>query len=204
VVSPLIDPSPRSLLNLSPAQVRVLRRCGFSSSGQPESPRAVPSCPERRLWASDLPPPFFCTNSASPWVISARRSRPSSGLRVFTASGHYSPSSSPNLGVEHSYPLLEARVSLSAPDYSSLRRVLLAGVASSPPEVPPSTVCPSQPRSSDPDFAVESFPNLSSYLDHPSAPRNLGLPRLRRLHRRGCERRRPWLAGADKPPSVRS
>jgi hypothetical protein len=52
------------------------------------------------------------------------------------ASGHYSPSTSPNLGVEHSYPLPEARVGLSAPDYSSPRRVLLAGVASGPPEAP--------------------------------------------------------------------
>jgi hypothetical protein len=49
VVSPLIDPSARSALNLSPTQVGVRRRHDFSLSGQPESPHAVPSHSERRL-----------------------------------------------------------------------------------------------------------------------------------------------------------
>jgi hypothetical protein len=74
MVFPLIDPSAWSTLNPSPAQVGVHRRRGFSSSDQPESPRAVPSCPKHRLWVSNLPPTFSCTDPVSPWVISARRS----------------------------------------------------------------------------------------------------------------------------------
>jgi hypothetical protein len=114
----------------------------------------VPRCHEHRLWVSNLPPPFFCTNSASPWVILAHRSHPSSGRRVLTASGHCSPSSSPNIGVEHSYPLAEAHVGLIVSDYSPLRRALLAGVASSPSKAPPSVVRPVQPCSCSPGLAI--------------------------------------------------
>jgi hypothetical protein len=49
VVFPSTDPSARSVLNLSHAQVRVRHRCGFSSFRQPETPRTVPSCLERFL-----------------------------------------------------------------------------------------------------------------------------------------------------------
>jgi hypothetical protein len=162
----------------------------------------VPSCPKRHLWVSNLPPPFFYTNSVSPLVISDCQSRPSSGRRVLTTSGHYSPSLSPNLGVEHSYPLPEAHVSLSAPDYSPPRRVLLAGVTSSPLKVPlqrlPVSASFSQPILCHCVRKVIHF--LSSYPDHPSAPRNPGLPHLQRLRHHGREQRRPWLAEADKPP----
>jgi hypothetical protein len=49
VVFPSTDPSAQSVLNLSPTQVRVCHRHGFSSSGQPEPPRTMPSCSERHL-----------------------------------------------------------------------------------------------------------------------------------------------------------
>jgi hypothetical protein len=116
VVFPPTNPSAWSTLNLSPEQVGVCHHRGFSLSGQPESPSTVPSCPEHRLWVSNLPPPFFCTSFVSSWVILARRSRLSSGRRVLMAYDRYSPSTSPNLGVGHSYPLTEAHASFNAPD----------------------------------------------------------------------------------------
>jgi hypothetical protein len=48
VVSPFLNSSARSVLNLSPAQVGARRR-DSSTCGQPEPPRVVPSCPKRRL-----------------------------------------------------------------------------------------------------------------------------------------------------------
>jgi hypothetical protein len=134
--SPFLDSSAWSVLNLSPAQIGACRHRDSSSSGQPEPPRVVPSYPERRLWVSDISPPFFCTKFVSLWGVLARRSRPSLGRRVFTATGHCSPSPSPNLGIEHPYPLPEAYANLSTPDYSPPRRVLLAGVTSGSLEVP--------------------------------------------------------------------
>jgi hypothetical protein len=207
VVFPPIDPSARFALNPSPAQVGVRRRHGFSSSGQPDSPRSVPSCPERRLWVSNLPPPFFRTNYVSPWVILAHWSRSSSGCRVVTASGHCSPSPSPNLGVEHSYPLAEAHAASTRriiPHHDGYCSPEWPLVRPSPPPLrrPPVSAPFSQPM---PRHIIHKvLPKLSSYLDHPSALRNPDLPCFWWLRCRGREQRRPWPTGADKPPGARS
>jgi hypothetical protein len=50
------------------------------------------------------------------------------------APGQHSLSPCPNLDLEYRYPLTEAHVGLGALDYPPLRRVLLAGALSSPPE----------------------------------------------------------------------
>jgi hypothetical protein len=105
VVSPFLNSSAQSALNLSPAQVGARRHHDSSMSNQPEPPHAVPSCLKRHLWVSDLSLSLFCANSALPWRI---LSHPSSGRRVFTASGNCNPSSSPNSVLEHPHPLLEA------------------------------------------------------------------------------------------------
>jgi hypothetical protein len=163
----------------------------------------VPSCPEHRLWVRNLPSPFFCTSSVSSRGILARRSHPLLDHRFFMASSRYNPSPCPNLGIEHSYRLTKTHADLIAPDYPPPRWVLLAGVVPGPPEVLlrclPISAPFLQPR---PRHSVRRvLPNLPGYPDHPSAPRNPCLPRLWRLHHHGREWRRPWRAGANKPPA---
>jgi hypothetical protein len=49
VVSPFLNSSTRSTLNISLAPIGTRCRRDSSSSGQPEPPRAMPNCPKRRL-----------------------------------------------------------------------------------------------------------------------------------------------------------
>jgi hypothetical protein len=67
VLSPFLNSSARSVLSLSPAQVGACRHRDSSTPGQPEPPRAVPSCPKHRVWVSDPTSSLFCANHASPW-----------------------------------------------------------------------------------------------------------------------------------------
>jgi hypothetical protein len=158
--------------------------------------------PGHRPWVRNIPTPFFCTNFVSPW---GNFGSPEP-LLVRPLRLH---------GVQLVQPLLMPKPrcrALVLSHRSSCRprcagcpsswRVLLAGVVFGPPKILlrclPVSVPFSRPRLC--HTARNVLPNLLSYPDHPSAPGNPSLPRLRRPRHRGRERHRPWPAGAIKPP----
>jgi hypothetical protein len=132
----------------------------------------MPSCPKRCLWVSDLSLSLFCANSALPWGISAHRSRPSSGHRVFTASDHCNPSSSPNSGLGHPHlspePMSVVQRRINPTTMGIAHRSNLVFARGSPPPA----VCPSQSGSRHPDLAivlVESSPTSPATQTNPRA-----------------------------------
>jgi hypothetical protein len=69
VVSPFLNSTARSALNLFPEQARVRCHHNPSTSGQPEPPRATPSHPEFRPKVRCLFPCSISPNSALSWPI---------------------------------------------------------------------------------------------------------------------------------------
>jgi hypothetical protein len=160
----------------------------------------MPSCPKRCLWVSDLSLSLFCANSALPWGISAHRSRPSSGHRVFTASDHCNPSSSPNSGLGHPHlspepmSVVQRRINPTTMGIAHRSNLVFARGSPPPRRMPVSVwFSPPRPRHS----ACRVLPNLSGYPDQPPRSRSPGLPRLRRLRRRVHGGRRLWLTEGD-------